>query len=245
MIRREKYDIIFLDHMMPEMDGIETLRAMNDSDDHLNVNTPVIVLTANAVVGAKEKYLQEGFTNYLPKPIREEELMEMLRKYLPEDLVDVTEPAESESEKSQPTEPETIEPKSAEPESAEPEAADAGEKNSLAERFPSLDIQMGMGYCMDDESFFLEVVETYVDEDKREVLSREYETESWKDYQVYIHALKSTSLYIGAERLSEHAKALELAAKDADYLYIHKHHKETMEEYGELLAELQNGLQMK
>ena len=245
MIRREKYDIIFLDHMMPEMDGIETLRAMNDSDDHLNVNTPVIVLTANAVVGAKEKYLQEGFTNYLPKPIREEELMEMLRKYLPEDLVDVKEPAESESEKSQPTEPETIEPESAEPESAEPEAADAGEKNSLAERFPSLDIQMGMGYCMDDESFFLEVVETYVDEDKREVLSREYETESWKDYQVYIHALKSTSLYIGAERLSEHAKALELAAKDADYLYIHKHHKETMEEYGELLAELQNGLQMK
>ena len=84
-----------------------------------------------------------------------------------------------------------------------------------------------------------------MDEDKREVLSREYETESWKDYQVYIHALKSTSLYIGAERLSEHAKALELAAKDADYLYIHKHHKETMEEYGELLEELQNGLQMK
>lgn len=85
-IRREKYDIIFLDHMMPGMDGIETLRAINDSDNHLNVKTPVIVLTANAVVGAKEKYLKEGFTDYLSKPIREEELMEMLRTYLPEDL---------------------------------------------------------------------------------------------------------------------------------------------------------------
>lgn len=98
---------------------------------------------------------------------------------------------------------------------------------------------------MNDESFFLEMIELYVNDDKRETLSREYETESWKNYQVYVHALKSTSLYIGAERLSEHAKALELAAKNADDSYIHKHHEETMEEYGKLLAELKNGLQMK
>lgn len=221
-IRREKYDIIFLDHMMPGMDGIETLRAINDSDNHLNVKTPVIVLTANAVVGAKEKYLKEGFTDYLSKPIREEELMEMLRTYLPEDLVDIKELEES-----------------------EPESTDAGEKHPLAERFPSLNIQMGMDCCMNDESFFLEMIELYVNDDKRETLSREYETESWKNYQVYVHALKSTSLYIGAERLSEHAKALELAAKNADDSYIHKHHEETMEEYGKLLAELKNGLQMK
>lgn len=87
MIRRDKYDMIFLDHMMPDMDGIETLKGMQQSGDHLNTETPVIMLTANAVVGAKENYLEEGFTNYLPKPIRERELMEMLRRYLPEELI--------------------------------------------------------------------------------------------------------------------------------------------------------------
>ncbi|MDD6572165.1 MAG: ATP-binding protein [Thermoflexaceae bacterium] len=216
MIGKEKYDIIFLDHMMPEMDGIETLKAMKQSKEHLNVDTPVIVLTANAVVGAKEKYLEDGFSNYLSKPIREDELMEMLRKYLPKELVERKE-------------------------SVEP-AVDAVDKKPLDERFPSLNTQMGMGYCMNDEAFFLEMIEEYIRGDKRDVLSKEYEEESWKNYQIHIHALKSTSLNIGAEKLSKHAKDLELAAKDADYPYIQKHHDEVMAEYGDLLTELQNGL---
>ena len=67
---------------------------------------------------------------------------------------------------------------------------------------------------------------------------KEYANESWKDYQTHVHALKSTSLNIGAEKLSEHAKALEYAAKDENYQYIRKHHDEVMKEYGELLTEL-------
>lgn len=105
-----------------------------------------------------------------------------------------------------------------------------------------MNTQMGMGYCMNDETFFLEMIEEYIRGDKREVLAKEYEEESWKNYQIHIHALKSTSLNIGAEKLSKHAKDLELAAKDADYPYIQKHHDEVMAEYGDLLTELQNGL---
>ena len=77
-----------------------------------------------------------------------------------------------------------------------------------------------------------------MNEDKREILEQEYEKEDWKDYQIHTHALKSTSLNIGAEKLSEHAKALEQAAKNADYQYIHEHHDEVMAEYARLLAEL-------
>lgn len=212
MICQEKYDIIFLDHMMPEMDGIDTLKAMKQSKDHLNVETPVIALTANAVVGAKEKYLEDGFTNYLSKPIRENELMEMLRKYLSKELVEMKESIE--------------------------QAEDTAKEKTLEERFPTLNIPMGMGYCMNDESFFLEMIETYIDGDKREVLAKEYAEESWKNYQIHVHALKSTSLNIGAEKLSEHAKALELAAKDGNYQYIHEYHDKVMTEYGELLTEL-------
>ena len=217
MIYQKKYDMIFLDHMMPEMDGIDTLKAMKQSKDHPNVETPVIVLTANAVVGAKENYLKDGFTNYLSKPIREDELLEMLRRYLPSEIVE-------------------------EQEVAQQERAEAKKEKTLDERFPSLNTQLGMGYCMNDEEFYLEMIETYLNEDKSKMLEQEYEQESWKNYQIHVHALKSTSLNIGAENVSNQAKALELAAKEADYSYIREHHSQVMTEYSKLLTELKKGL---
>lgn len=75
----KKYDLILLDQMMPEMDGIETLHELKKNSDF---NTPVIVLTADAIVGVKEKYLNEGFNDYLSKPIDVKELNQLLKKYL-------------------------------------------------------------------------------------------------------------------------------------------------------------------
>ena len=216
MICQKKYDMILLDHMMPEMDGIETLEAMKQSKDHLNVETPVIALTANAIVGAKEKYLEAGFANYLSKPIRENELMEMLRAYLSKELVEMKESADY----------------------TEQESSDTVQQKTLEERFPTLNTKMGMVYCMDDEDFYLEIIDTYIREDKREELEQAYAEESWKNYQVQAHSLKSTSLTIGAEELSEHAKALEHAVKNADYSYVREHHAEVMAEYGVLLEKL-------
>ena len=120
--------------------------------------------------------------------------------------------------------------------------AAAQQQKTLAERFPTLNIELGMKYCMNDESFFLEMIKTYIGGDKKEVLEKEYAEEAWKNYQVHAHALKSTSLNIGAETLSEHAKALEFAAKEENYSCIREHHAEVMKEYGELLKELQEGI---
>ncbi len=232
MIEEKKYDIIFLDHMMPEMDGIETLKAIKSSESHCNIDTPIIVLTANAVVGAKEKYLEDGFTDYLSKPIREDELMDMLREYLPEELVKLEDETEQELKQEQ----------SSKQEECIEEAVDSAREMTLDERFPTLNTQVGMGYCMNDEGFYLEMIEEYISGDKRDVLAEEYAKESWKDYEIYVHSLKSTSLNIGAEQLSEYAKALEFAAKDGDYTYIKEHHDEVMSEYEKLLAELKKGL---
>lgn len=69
LCRRNKYNMVFLDHMMPDMDGVETLHKMKEIDDLINKDIPVIALTANAIVGAKEEYLRAGFTDYLTKPI--------------------------------------------------------------------------------------------------------------------------------------------------------------------------------
>ena len=86
MIENNTYDIVFMDHMMPKMDGIETLEKLKE-ENLVPDNTTVIALTANAVVGAKERYLEAGFDDYLSKPIEVEKLEEKLEKYLPDEIV--------------------------------------------------------------------------------------------------------------------------------------------------------------
>ena len=75
----KKFDLILLDQMMPGMNGVETLNKLKSDS---NFNTPVVVITADAIVGVKEKYLNEGFDDYLSKPIDVKELKELLKKYL-------------------------------------------------------------------------------------------------------------------------------------------------------------------
>lgn len=92
LIRKTKYHVILLDHRMPEMDGVETLHRMKEMESP-NKETPVIALTANAVSGACEYYISEGFSDFLPKPIHGNRLERMLLKYLPEDVLDTEEEA--------------------------------------------------------------------------------------------------------------------------------------------------------
>lgn len=87
LVKQNRYDIIFLDHMMPTMDGIETLQNMKKLEDNLSKEAAVVVLTANAIAGAREMYLEQGFDDYLSKPIDSQELESTIRKYLPEELV--------------------------------------------------------------------------------------------------------------------------------------------------------------
>lgn len=87
LVRKNPYDVIFLDHMMPDLDGIEVLHQMQEWEDYPCRSTPVIALTANAVTGAREMYLGEGFHNFLSKPINPEKLEKMIRGLLPEEKV--------------------------------------------------------------------------------------------------------------------------------------------------------------
>ena len=230
-IAKNHYDIIFLDHMMPEMDGIETLERMRNQENQ-NTDTPVIILTANAVVGAKEMYLEKGFADYLSKPIRRDDLTDMLCKYLPKTLINM--PSKENQEKKPDDNAVRNEPES--------EAANAGGSKSLEERFSVLDTKTGMNYCMNDEEFYIEIIETYVQNDKRQLIADAFAAENWKDYETYVHALKSTSLNIGAVDLSGHAKALELAAKEGDYGYIRENHKKVFDEYSEMLNKIKENI---
>lgn len=80
---RKHYDLILMDHMMPEMDGVETYRRLRSDANSPNCGTPVIMLTANALAGVREEYLSEGFADYIPKPVRGDRLEQVIRKNLP------------------------------------------------------------------------------------------------------------------------------------------------------------------
>ena len=87
LVAKKKYDVILMDHMMPEMDGIETLHCIRNMQNCPNEDKPVVMLTANAIVGAKEEYKNEGFSAYLSKPVRMSDLIDMVERFIPKDMI--------------------------------------------------------------------------------------------------------------------------------------------------------------
>lgn len=220
MVREREYHIIFLDHMMPQMDGIEVLHRMQQMPDNKNKNTPKIMLTANAIMGAKEEYLQMGFQDYLSKPIREIKLEEMILKYLPEELVIKQEVKENQE---QPTE----------------NFADVSDDTPIMERLSFLDTAKGLAYCGESEELYMQIIRSYLNNTRYQEMESYYRAEDWDNYRIQAHALKSTSLTIGAVELSNMAKKLELAAREEDSAFLKAHHKELMDKYMELLQKLE------
>ena len=230
-VKTTPYQMIFLDHMMPEMDGLETLEHMKNLADNPNAQTPVIMLTANAIVGAKEEYIEAGFTDYLTKPIRETELLEMILKYLPEELV--CENGGQGIEKSQDAQ-----------DMEQPEAGGEGaEPLQRLEQLEGLDVKTGLTYCMNEEDFYIEMLQEFLQADKASQLKHFLAEADWDNYRTTVHALKSTSLTIGAAHLSGEAKALEMAAKEGNMDYIRSHHDGVMDEYKELTDHLKEILE--
>ena len=230
-VKTTPYQMIFLDHMMPEMDGLETLEHMKNLADNPNAQTPVIMLTANAIVGAKEEYIEAGFADYLTKPIRETELLEMILKYLPEELV--CENGGQGIEKSQDAQ-----------DMEQPEAGGEGaEPLQRLEQLEGLDVKTGLTYCMNEEDFYIEMLQEFLQADKASQLKHFLAEEDWDNYRTTVHALKSTSLTIGAAHLSGEAKALEMAAKEGNMDYIWSHHDGVMDEYKELTDHLKEILE--
>lgn len=186
MVKKKKYDLIYLDHMMPEMDGIETLHAMESLEGNMNTETPVIVLTANAVAGSREMYIREGFTDYMTKPVSYRMLRESLLRYLPADKVEKWEACQDDTE-----------------------------TESAATPIPDIegiDVSEGIKNTGDAETL-LEVIKRFAEgiDDNADRIERELSEQDIKDYTVHVHALKSSSRLIGALELSEMALELEKA----------------------------------
>lgn len=222
MVQKKKYHVILLDHMMPEMDGVETFHRMQKLGHYPSEDAKVIMLTANAIMGVRDEYLAEGFCDYLSKPVRANELEEMIARHLPPEMV---------LRKSE----ETI---WTEPEKASEKTTEQMESKPFMEQLDFLDAQLGLEYSAGDEDFYREMLGDFVSGSLIEKLQELYENGDWENYRIQIHALKSTSLSIGASGLSEMAKKLEEATKAEDAAYVQEHHGETVESYRVLLEKL-------
>ncbi len=247
------YDIIFLDHMMPGFDGVETLKKIREIRGGVYQDLPIIALTANTVSGAREMFRSEGFTEFVPKPIERTVLERVLRKVLPKNCVQYgvrpaagEAPAETaenapagEAEpapvKSEPVNSEEV------PEAGPPEVTLNWEEipyDQLAKA--GVNTELGLDYCAGDEDFYREMLRMFCAQSpgKRAEIVSLYEGANWKDYAVKVHALKSTSLTIGAEALSAQAKELELAGKRGDLDFIRERHSGLLRAYEELCARI-------
>lgn len=239
-VKEKHYDIILLDHMMPEMNGMETFSRMKQMGDYPNAETPVIMLTANAIVGAKEEYRKAGFTDYLTKPVQESELLEMLYRYLPKELLCEGEKETKEEERETEAGEKEAEAEENETEADEGETIRAEEEartglTAQLKKLEGLDVDMGLSYCGQDEDFYGAILRDYIQSGRDIELHAFYEAGDWENYRTKVHALKSTSLTIGAVQLSEAAKALEMAAKSGDIDYIQSNHQKAMELYADLI----------
>ena len=223
MVTDRVFDLILLDHMMPQMDGIETLEKLKELR---GFSTPVIALTANAMQGAKKMYEESGFDGYLSKPIKVAEIEELLGIYLKPFESDVMEEETAQDGKNM-------------AETEEKETMMYGEE---------LDIDHGMEYAaMGDEDFYLETLEIFLEETARdEARMKEFLGGSdLKNYSVLVHGLKSNSRTIGAMQLGSFAEDMEMKSKAGELEYIIEHHDPLMAHLEKVRNEIRAYLQEK
>ena len=220
---QQKYDLILMDHMMPEMDGVQTFEKLHGDKSLPNFETPVIMLTANALAGMREQYMDVGFADYVSKPVRGAKLEEAIRRNLPEYLI-------------KPASPEIP----AEAVSTEPSGfAD------ICSAVPELNVNAALQYCCGSAELLNDLLHDFTENDHFSDLKAAFEEKRWEDYRRHAHSLKSTSLMIGLTGLSERARASELALKGSCTEFAELNHDSLIEEYSALLGKIKDYLKDK
>lgn len=220
---QQKYYLILMDHMMPEMDGVLTFEKLHGDKSSPNFETPVIMLTANTLAGMREQYMDVGFADYVSKPVRGAKLEEAIRRNLPESLI-------------KPASPEI------------PAEAVSTEPSGFADicgAVPELNVNAALQYCCGSAELLNDLLHDFTENDHFSDLKAAFEEKRWEDYRRHAHSLKSTSLMIGLTGLSERARASELALKGGCTEFAELNHDSLIEEYSALLGKIKDYLKDK
>ncbi|MCL1863001.1 MAG: ATP-binding protein [Defluviitaleaceae bacterium] len=192
------YDLVFMDHMMPKMDGVETTKKLREMD----YKHPIVALTANAIIGQHEIFLQNGFDDSTTKPIDIRHLDYILNKYVRANHLDGAVPA--------------------------PPIADvpAAPRRLSGKQLDGIDILKGLNRYGGDEDTFLKILRSYATSLRSMLHEAEgFSPEKISDYKITVHGVRGASFDVFAEKLSEEAKRLETAADEKDIDYINEHNK--------------------
>ncbi len=212
MMRKKKYDLVFLDHRMPGKDGIETLECVK-SDGTIDNSIPVIALTANAVSGSRDFYMKAGFSDYLSKPIDPDILEGIMIKFLPKEKVNLTreEAGTNETTINDEIIPEVV-------------------RN--CEKF---DIEAGVKNC-GSEDMYVDALRAYYEsaDDNLKLIKEHYESGNLADYTTKVHALKSSSRIVGLNALGELAYEMEKAGNEHNATLIKEKTNELLRLYKEV-----------
>jgi PAS domain S-box-containing protein len=198
MVQERKYDLVFMDHMMPGMDGIEAVRHIRELGGYCG-QMPIVALSANAISGAREVFLAEGMNDFIAKPIKADELSEMLVKWLPPELVLGNVPLRADAEEEFP-------------------GAEFEELFCQLKKADGLNVVAGLSHVDGDKSTYVSMLIQFckgLDNDIADI--RAFKTdENWKDYCIRVHAMKGVFANIGNQFLSDWAFILETASRDGD-----------------------------
>lgn len=209
--KKQKYDIIFMDHMMPEMDGVEATHLIRETVPGYE-KSPIIALTANVMEGVREMFLNEGMDDFVAKPIYVKELIKKIRQWLPyEKIVELS----------------------------EVEQAKLYKESSKCVRFDCLNNKLAVETLGSSELYEKIVREYYkTGEDKIKSIMKDFEEEDWECYTIKVHALKSASRQIGAMNVGEMAWDLEKAGKDRDIEFIKSYNEKLISMFRDILGRL-------
>lgn len=216
-----EYDVIFIDHMMPDMDGIETLEKIRSSGK--NTKTPSIALTANAISGARQYYLDAGFDDYLSKPIDSSKLEKMLYDMIPDEKI-----MEADNDDGSSDEIELYD-------------DDRSDDVQWLYDISEINVDTGIANCgsMDNYLSALTIFKQTA-ANKADEIEQLWHSKDIENYTIKVHALKSTARIIGAEELSELALSLEMAGKEGNTEKIDNETDKLLEKFRYLVSQLKD-----
>lgn len=219
LCQSKKYDFVFMDQMMPEMDGIEAMREVRKLNSHYAKGSPgkIIVLTADAIKGARETLIGQGFDEYLGKPINVSQLERLFVRYIPANKITYEDANDT---------------------SASSRSSLSGLENKLM----GIDVAMGISNCGGKFEDYLKILKITYDYGEKQLneLKEAFETKDYETYIIKIHSIKSTSLNIGATGISAMARSQEEEGRAGNYAYIDKHMQEFQDDYRTLLQTIKS-----
>lgn len=229
LIRQHSYQLLLIDHMMPEMDGIEMLQHVKTMDGGIYKDIPAVAITANALSGAKQTYLDAGFCGYLSKPIDPERFEQIIKDNLPQEYV--TECGDGNGDTA-----------------TEGQETDGTSDPKQEEEWsiPGIDIAKALSYIGGSRELYISLLQTYLDgsEERIRKLEECKNKEDIFNYDITIHGLKGISASIGADSMAVAAAGLEEACKDPQtaMTYIQMNHDQVVSRYRELLEQIKKWL---